>query len=245
MKIKITLRAKEGAGLVLPIHYNYMLQSFIYRNLDRIYSYFLHNFGFIYGNRKFKLLTFSNIFGKHRVIKAAGKMVFVGNIHFYISSVLDEIVASHAKTLIKRKTLGLGRNQVEIESVEPVEERIEGSSIRVKTLSPITVHSTDENRKTIYYNPYQEKFYQLIKENLRKKCGILGIKEGIEEISIEPAEGALFKKVVTYYKKNFVIEAWKGEFTLRAPKNVLKVALSAGLGDRNSQGFGMVSVNNK
>ena len=48
MKIKITLRPKRETGIVLPMHYNYMLQSFIYRNLDKVYSYFLHNSGFNY-----------------------------------------------------------------------------------------------------------------------------------------------------------------------------------------------------
>lgn len=245
MKIKITLTPKKGMGIILPIHYNYILQSFIYRNLEEVYSYFLHNSGFNYKKRTFKLLTFSNIFGRKRVIKPAKKIIFIGKIHFYISSILDDIMASHIKTLIKRKNLRLGKNEVEFESVELIEERVDGNEIRVKTLSPITIHSTDKNKKTIYFNPYQEKFYQLLVENLKKKCNIVGLKVDSSNVSIEPAEGAYFKKVVTYYKLNFVIEAWKGKFTLKGPKPVLEVALSSGLGDRNSQGFGMVSVNNK
>ena len=179
------------------------------------------------------------------MIIPAKKIIFIGKIHFYISSILDGIMTSHVKALLKKKNLRLGGNEIDFESAEPIKEKIDGNTIRVKTLSPITIHSTNKDKKTIYFNPYQEKFYQLLIENLKKKCSIVGLKVDASDISIEPAEGAYFKKVITFYKRNFVIEAWKGEFILKGPKLVLEVALSSGLGDRNSQGFGMVSVNNK
>ena len=243
MKLKVTLSSEKP--VFLPLHYNYILQSFIYRNMEEIYSIFLHNYGFPYKKRFFKLLTFSKLYGRKRVIKGAKRIIFFPPIHFYVSCVLEEVLSSHAKVLLKREKLRLGRNEVFLESVEVITEKVEGNRALLKTLSPITIHSTKDDKKTIYYNPYEEKFYNLLEENLRKKCQIAGIKEGLGNIKISPAEDAFFKKVVVLYKNNFVIEAWKGKFVIKADPEVVEVALNVGLGDRNSQGFGMVAVENE
>ena len=240
MKLKITLSADNP--IVLPLHYNYILQSFIYNNLDDIYSLFFHDYGFPYGKRYFKLLTFSTLFGRKRVIKGAKRIIFFPPIHFYFSSILEEAISSHAKVLLNKKSLKLGQNEVFLKSVQSIKEEVKGSKITVKTLSPITIHSTGEDKKTVYYNPQQEKFYQLLEENLRKKCKVISIKGDLESIKISPAKGSFFKKAVVLYKNGFIIEAWKGKFTIEAEPQVIEVALKAGLGDRNSQGFGMVAV---
>jgi len=52
--------------VVLPIHYNYLVQSFIYSTIDEKMADFLHNKG--YGEtRKFRLFCFSNIMGRAQV----------------------------------------------------------------------------------------------------------------------------------------------------------------------------------
>ena len=243
MKLKVTLSAENP--IFLPLHYNYILQSFIYRNMEGIYSTFLHNYGFPYRKRLFKLLTFSKLYGRKRVIKGAKRIIFFPPVHFYVSCILEEILSSHAKVLLKKEKLKLGRNEVSLEGVEVITEKVEGDRAVLKTLSPVTIHSTDENKKTIYYNPEQEKFYRLLEENLRKKCRIAGIREGLEDIEISPAENAFFKKVVVLYKNDFVIEAWKGKFLIKADPKIIEIALKAGLGDRNSQGFGMVAIDER
>ncbi len=240
MKLKVVL--SSNSPIVLPIHYNYILQSFIYNNLDAIYSLFFHNYGFSYGKRHFKLLTFSQLFGKKKISRKLKKITFFPPIHFYFSSVIEEAISSHAKTLLKRKELRLGRNKISLESVHVIKEEVRNKKAIVKTLSPITIHSTNEEKKTVYYNPKQEIFYKLLEENLRKKCRIIGINENLESIKISPAENSFFKKVIALYKNNFVIEAWKGKFIIEAEPQVIEVALKAGLGDRNSQGFGMVAI---
>jgi len=238
VKLKVTVSSESP--VLLPLHYNYVLQSFIYRNLDKIYSTFLHNYGFPYKSRLFKLLTFSKIFGKSKVSKSTKKITFFPPIHFYVSCVLKEVLSSHAKMLIKREKLQLGRNRVYVEGIEVVEEKFKGNKVTVKTLSPVTIHSTTIDRKTIYYNPFQEKFYELLGENLKKKCSAV-FKE-VREVKIRPAREAIFKKAVVLYKEKFVVEAWKGKFEIEANPEAIEIALNAGIGDRNSQGFGMVAI---
>ena len=50
--------------IALPKSYNHILQAFFYRNMDLLLSKFLHDIGFPYGKRRFKLFTFSKVIGK-------------------------------------------------------------------------------------------------------------------------------------------------------------------------------------
>ena len=236
MKVKFTFSSEEE--IVLPIHYNYILQSFIYNCMDRVFSTFLHDKGIVYDGKNFKLFTFSQIFGRRRILKKDKKIVFKPPIHFYFSCAFKDLLNSYVLNVLEKEELNLGGNKVFLQSVEAIEEMIEKTPIVIKTLSPITVHRTSKEGRTIYYNPYQEEFYELIKKNIQRKAKAFGVP--FEYFSLEPVEGAKFAKVVTYYKNNFVIEAWKGKFIMRANPKLAKLVLEAGLGDRNSQGFGMV-----
>jgi len=42
--------------------------------------------------------------------------------------------------------------------------------------------------------------------------------------------------------KGFIIKGWMGIYELHLPETYLSMALDAGLGAKNSQGFGMVEV---
>jgi CRISPR-associated endoribonuclease Cas6 len=235
VKLKVTL--SSDLPISLPLHYNYTLQGFIYKNLPSIYSTFLHDYGFPYGKRLFKLLTFSRLFGRCRVLKAVKKIVFSPPIYFYVSCTLEELLASHAKELIKREELKLGANRVYLESVELIEEEPKGSRVSVKTLSPVTIHST-VNGRALFYGPSQQRFFQLLTDNLRKKATIARA-EGAESVRVLPHPESNYRKVVALYK-GFPVEGWKGKFLIEGSPEAIKVALSAGIGDRNSQGFGMI-----
>jgi len=75
--------------------------------MDTILADFLHNFGFIYSNRKFKLFTFSKIFGK---IKEKGENFITfkpPNIHIYFSSPVNFTTRSVINRVIKSERLRL------------------------------------------------------------------------------------------------------------------------------------------
>ncbi|WP_456396595.1 CRISPR-associated endoribonuclease Cas6 [Desulfurobacterium sp.] len=238
MKLKLTFESKEQVKL--PIHYNYILQGFIYNNLAKPFADFLHNKGYRYRNQIFKLITFSKIYGKKKIFKKSRKIVFGSSFHIYISAIDTSILQSIVLELMQKENLKLDKNIISLKSVEVIEEPITSNKTIVKTISPITIHES-LNRKTIYYNPYQEKFYKLLEENLRKKIAVITGKENAE-ISIKSIEDVKYKKIVTYYKNNFVIEAWDGKFIIEAPPEVIKIALHVGVGARNSQGFGMIAI---
>jgi len=75
LKMHICIEMVGQKDIVLPIHYNHVIQGFIYSMIDRELSGFLHNKGYGDG-RKFKLFCFSNIIGKSRIDGESGSIVF-------------------------------------------------------------------------------------------------------------------------------------------------------------------------
>ncbi|CAN5788322.1 hypothetical protein BH23ACT11_BH23ACT11_10350 [soil metagenome] len=63
MRLRISLSSENGP-LQVPVQYNHLLQGLVYHNLDRVLSEWLHERGHAYGERRFKLFTFSRLFGK-------------------------------------------------------------------------------------------------------------------------------------------------------------------------------------
>jgi len=236
----IKLNLKAASLLILPKSYNHLLQAFFYRNMDPVLSRFLHDVGFVHGKRRFKLFTFSKIIGNLKnKSRKAGKVCYEPDITLYFASPLMDIVSSAVQTFLKRENLFLGRNKLNIESVEILRPEVEGE-ITVKCLSPITVYRTPVNgRRKEYLNPWQDEFYELVKKNLLKKYEIIYSKTYKGELGVEPVKlSRKYRKKVVY--RGSLIEAWEGYFRLRGDPEMLKLALEAGLGAKNPQGFGMV-----
>jgi len=139
-----------------------------------------------------------------------------------------------------------------IESVE-VEPKISPPSrpVQVKTLSPITVYSTlytrEGKRKTYYYTPWEKEFSSLILENLRKKIHAFrgeNIPYQSDNHYIKPLRvSRRDEKIVKY--KGTIIKGWMGIYELYLPMEYFPFAYHAGLGSKNSQGFGMIEITEK
>ncbi|MEZ0337373.1 MAG: CRISPR-associated endoribonuclease Cas6 [Aquificaceae bacterium] len=239
MILRITLSAEDN--IRLPKSYNHYLQAFFYKNMDPILSNFLHNIGFVYNKRRFKLFTFSKIIGK--IIKKEGDFIdFDNNITVYFASPLIDIVSSSVKNLIKNDGLFLANNKLYLNSIDVIKPEINQEDIIVRCLSPITVYTTPVGQKRFQYlNPWDEKFYQIIKDNLLKKYEIVYNKSYKGKVAVEPVKICQkYKKKIVYRKT--LIEAWEGYYRIKGSKEILKLALEAGLGAKNPQGFGMVEV---
>ncbi|ADO45631.1 CRISPR-associated protein Cas6 [Hydrogenobacter thermophilus TK-6] len=236
LKIKLT-----GEGLIrLPKSYNHLLQAFFYKNTDPVLSKFLHEIGFVYNRRRFKLFTFSKIIGK--LASRQGNLVFFEpQITVYFASPLMDIVSSAVNVFLKRENLFLGENRLRLESVELIKPTVR-EDVNVRCLSPITVYRTPEGEtKKQFFSPWQEEFYELIKNNLIKKYQLIYGKSYKEELELKPLRiSQRYKKKIVY--KGSLIEAWEGYYNIRGSTQIVKLALEAGLGAKNPQGFGMVEV---
>lgn len=252
--MRIELIFRHDKPLILPIQYNRIVQSFLYNSISSQLSNKLHREGFAYENRQFKLFTFSRILGRYRLNQP--NIEFSSPVKLIVSSPIDIFVHELGNSVLRASVLSLGQNEISVEQVniQPMPDFSEEMKIRM--LSPITIYSTlqkaDGSSKTYYYSPFESEFSELLEANLKKKTSIILnlqyndldiAKDKVDEYSfaIEPTRVRSKDRKILIYK-GFVIKCWMGVYKINGSPQLHKVAYDAGLGGKNSQGFGCFEV---
>jgi len=237
-------------NLILPVNYNHIIQAFIFDLIDDTeYRSFVHNKGFNYKKRKYKLFSFSRLNGKFYLNKKEKTIEFFDKVSLKISSHDKNLINYCADSLLFKTEFELLGQKIFVEKLEFDDQEINKDKIKVKTLSPITVYSTiveNSSKKTVYFSPREDKFSQLIKENLIKKYLAYydsDLPKDIynDELVIKEVNKKGSKMIITKYK-NFIIKAWDGVFEIQGNPSLLKIGYDSGFGAKNSQGFGLVEV---
>ena len=242
LRIKFSSEEKEFR---LPIHYNEIIQGFIYRHLSPSLAEKIHNQGFVdpETGKKFKFFTFSRLIPETKPIIQKNSIIFKSPVNLIITSVNTNFIQSLVENLLTNPEVKLFNQKVILSSVEVLPLPIDKNFFRIRTLSPVTVYTTfntrDGKKKTHYYAPYEDAFKEGLIQNLMAKVRALTGKNPVNKIKITPL-GKLKEKVVIY--KNFVIKGWDGEFEIKGEPEILKIALLSGLGAKNSAGFGCVEI---
>ncbi len=242
MRIKVILRPQEARPL--PWHYNAWLQGVLYRALGPQAATFWHDQGFADGARRLKLFAFSRLLGPFARTREG--MLFRTTAAWFIASPADAFLEQVALGLLRQGQVHIGPLPMEVVSVEVLPLAALARPLRLKALSPITVYSTLETRegrkKTYYYAPQEPEFGGLVLENLRRKIRAwTGQDIPPDGATFRPARVSNRNLVVARYKGT-VVKGWTGIYELDAPEPYLRMALDAGLGAKNSQGFGFVEV---
>jgi len=238
----IIISFKSEKPVILPIHYNHMVQALVYNTIDGDLADFLHTKG--YGkDRNFKLFCFSNLRGTYDTRSMPGFIVFREKVELEISSPVSKFCESLANGLLKKR-LQLGENFLEVQGVSVDWKKVTGTRIMVDTLSPVVVYSTllrpDGRKYTCYFQPGEEDFERIAVENLRKKYRAFYNEEPAEDkVSIKCFK-PLRLHVVQY--KDTIIKGYSGRMLIEGPPELLQMAFDAGLGAKNSQGFGCLRV---
>ncbi len=243
MRVTLELGYKNGK-LSLPVHYNYLVQGFLYRNITEELGDFLHDEGFVYGKRRFKMFTFSRLRGEYELRGDRIEFRLPPPVRLTISSPYGRFIEEFANMLLRREELELGGHRIYVGSIRVHPEPEIGAEMKVKTLSPVVVYSTlqtkEGKKKTYYYSPYEAEFADLVDNNLRKKYeAFFGKAVRARKLKMEVA-GRAGEKIVKY--RGTVIKGWMGRFVLKGDKRLLKLGYESGIGSKNSQGFGMVEV---
>jgi CRISPR-associated endoribonuclease Cas6 len=248
MRLEIKLISEHP--VILPASYSSYQQALIYNILDRFDAEWLHDRGFTFEKRNFKLFNFSGILERGLFRQKEKLFVFGNTVSFYISSPVDWILEQTASNLLKNEKVRLENNLLYIDSVAVLrKENIQNSKIKIKAISPIENHTTlltaDGRKKTYYYSPYEKEFSELTNKNLQKKWTALFQKECPYNIEIKPLFSGDFNLKHRNYEKNgknTFITGWIGKYELIGEPDFIQFALDTGLGSRNSQGFGMITL---
>jgi len=240
VRIRVTLE-KDGVEMFsLPIHYNHLIQGWIYDNISDELSSFLHDRGFAFERRKFKLFTFSRLLSRFKI--SGGSIYFEGPVWFYISTPIDRFMREFANALLRKSTVRLGRELLKVREIAILDEPNFSRENEIRMLSPVTAYSTlltpEGRKKTYYYSPMEREFEEILNSNAIKKYQLLHGKMLKGSLQVTPIRAR--ESVVIY--KDTVIKGWMGRFKLGGPKTLMKTVYEAGLGNKNSEGFGMFEV---
>lgn len=243
MRAYVTL--KFNKPLIMPIQYNHIMQAVVLKWInDEKYTTYLHDKGFALEKRVFKLYTFSRLEGDCKYDREKSRLVFKSFAKFTISTADENFLDYVVRTAIVNDTMSILGQEVYVDNVRCMHMDIM-SEKRIHTLSPIVTYSTfehDGRKKTYYYNPMEEEFSRLIKENLVKKYIAFNGKEPSErEFTIKPAPNGRLKESIVIYKGT-VIKGWNGDFIISGSPELLTIGYNAGLGSKNAQGFGCIEI---
>lgn len=247
MRLKITLRADDHGRLAVPIHYQSLLQGLIYHSLekDRTLQTFLHDEGFAYQNRRFKLFTFSRLLGPFYFDRKSGELIFKDKVDWYVGSILPDFINALGEKFLLTGVVQMGKQKAVIEGLEYEKMMEPADSATISMLSPITIYSTyekeDGGHLTHYFRPDDAVFSHLLIKNSIKKYEAFYGDPYNGSMSFAPLHVSEKDKVVTNYRKT-IINAWGGTYKLSADPKMVNFLYSVGLGSKNSQGFGMFKL---
>lgn len=255
MRIRIAFTG-ESRHLLVPVSHGYYLQSYIYASVSKTLATRLHDEGWKYGKRRFKMFTFSPLTADHveRVMIASERtpdqpvhpfLRLSSPCWFVLSSPENQILQELAQGLLNERTARIGNNLLQLESVAvlppPVVPDGPATTVDIHTLSPITVYKTDETGHTTYFSPHDAAFAPYIRENARRKsAAYTGHEPDLDGFGILPLDPR--DHPVTINFKGTMIRGYAGHFRLSGNTELLRFLYDTGLGSKNSEGCGMIEL---
>lgn len=231
MRIRLAFHSMSGS-LTLPLSYHDILQGLLYRFLSDSEQRDIHD------EEGFKYLVFSQLEGNYRVDSQSKTIQFTDEVYWSIGS-LNPKVLVQIGTHSNGPVYPLGKNLITIDKAEIEPPPNIKESMKIRMISPVTVYRTLPDNETLYYPPKSSDFSDLINSNFIRKYRIVGAIKDLSPIIIKPIE-SIRKANILY--KGFTIISYMGDFLISSKKEYLQFLYDTGLGDKNTQGFGMFKV---
>lgn len=254
MRFVLTLHTAKAS--LLPFNYQYPLSSAVYKiiqSADAAFAAFLHHTG--YGNRgkSFKLFTFSDI--KTPFQKAGDRMLLTTEeaeliVCFYMPQAAENFI----KGLFLNQRLEVAdrvsKTLFHIVQVESLPATVKTEKVVLQPLSPIVAGKKNGRGHYDYRSPEDADFEECLYYNWKEKCTAAGIAADTldKEVAIavrffpHPPQQRLITVKGGTDAETKIRGYTKFRLEVKAPKEMLEVALGAGLGLHNAQGMGCVGV---
>ena len=259
MRLQITLNHRPNQ--VLPINYQYLISSWIYRTLGNADSEFarqLHNQGYDFGGKHYKLFTFSSLQPQwYDIDKQAKTFILTRSpttiaLSFYIEDALQHFVVGLFQDL--KFTLSSGtafQVDFEVASIEVLPKPAFQPTMRFSLQTPICISQDREGeRYAQYLHPEDKDYATLLVQNLLRK------QQALQAIPTSQANTplalpvTLFRLLSTPKRsprtiKNIKVIGYVFDFELSAPVELLELGYYGGFGEKNSSlGMGMGNLKN-
>lgn len=253
MRFKLTLNVdKQAFGKRLPLNYPYAASALIYRILASSgsgFSEWLHENGYRAEKKTFKLFTFSRLQIPQYLIEGAFIQVLSDTVTWYISFLPERGTQEFIRGLFKKQVFELGDRDANIrfyvQSIETVPAPLFQETMSFETLSPICIVLKRGEGKEQYISPDHPDAPGLVKRNLLSKYNAFkGEDYSPDNFPFDLKTRTYPKSVLVAIKQGTLqeskIRGYMCHFSLTAPLELMKIAYDAGLGSKNSQGFGFL-----
>ena len=263
MRITIELTHRKRT-VILPINNSHLISSLIYNIVDKSSSEYaekLHEQGYRLQNKAFKLFTFSLLYpgNQHKwVMHENGTMSTAEPLlQVTVSSLKEEFIEHLVIGLLKEPVVWIGKERFRVETVRKLDQPELSDDMRFVMLSPLVCTTKrEEGQYSQYLFPGDEEFERVLFENLCRKYQVLYRREfsgdcgefsfGIDQGYVGRMKGKVHKLIALKEGKadETMVKGTLAPFRLKAPKDLIEVGYECGFGEKNSQGFGMVKVDN-
>ena len=241
--------AKQGtkdAFIRVPRSNLHLFQSLIYAVLPPDRAAFLHNEGYVVHGRRMKLFAMGWPLAARTPVFEEKMVRFPLPVRLVVSTPVTDTLDGLAGGALTAQELRIGNNVVLCSRVEAEQQRAEGGSLTVKTLSPVSCYEqTEQEGKpyTVYLPPQDPSFAVSVHNNLVRKFQALHPDREVPEgtVSITPAGPVRERAALFSPRTRFPIKGWSGRFRLEGPTELLQIALDCGLGAKNSAGWGCIT----
>lgn len=260
MRFKLALFTEQQHAL-LTFNYQYPLSAAIYKVIqcaDSEFAHFLHNDGYTIGNKHFKLFTFSDI--QTPFDKRGDRMQLRGNgaeliVCFYMPQAAENFI----RGLFMHQYLEVADSKSKvtfvISSVESLAENVPANeTVLLQPLSPVVAGRKNARGHYDYRSPEDADFADCIIYNWLEKWGSVhdasdtdmaalrkAVAVQVHLLKHPPQQRLITIKAGTPAETK-VRGYTKFKMEVRAPEALLELALGAGLGLHNAQGFGCVGI---
>ncbi|GJM36444.1 MAG: CRISPR-associated endoribonuclease [Saprospiraceae bacterium] len=256
MRLILTLDHKPNQ--VLPINYQWLIASWIYRTLEKAdaeFSNWLHENGFGYQGKQYKLFTFGSLNPKWYQIDKRAKAIVLEKAPttLCLSFYADEAIQHFIMGLFKDQHFSLQSSRFQadftVSGIEMLPKPQFQESMQFRLLTPICISQQVEGQKYAdYLHPEDEGYAELLMQNLLHKQSALRQQAtpGPSHTEIDfPYDFQLRStprsKLLTI--KGIQVRGFLYDFELAAPAALLELGYYAGFGEKNSGlGMGMVGV---
>ncbi len=257
MRFRLSLHASPQS--LLPFNYPYSLSSAIYKVIQRAdagFAAFLHNTGYGEGQKSFKLFTFSDL--RTPFVRRGDRMqLTTGEAELTVCFYLPVAAENFIKGLFMHQQLEIAdrvsKTVFGIVGVESLPSGLEGKeSVVLQPLSPLVVGRKNDRGHYDYRSPDDEDFCECLWHNWMEKCAAVRLPVAVGDEEPDVSIDVLFfahppqQRLITIKGGTEAETKIRGytkfRLAVRAPVEMLELALGAGLGLHNAMGMGCVGV---
>lgn len=233
------------SDILLDYNYHYELMKEIYRSLEISNSDLalqVHDKGFIIENKIYKLFT-NQFFIENAEYTKDFIEIKKGTICKLTISGVKEVVKNIVFGFLEKENLNLFNNKFKILNVEN-DKKVKFDKITLyKARNPIVATRQNEKKNIIFVNPFEEDFYKILANNLKRKYKLIYNKDYEGELYFDIEDTfSVKKRLISNIKSKFMLIGYSGfELYLVADVDMQKVAYYCGFGSNNALGMGAVT----